>query len=243
MSEPGFSLSLRATRGKFSLVVEGVLASGVLCVLGPNGSGKTTLLRALLGAVPLHDARVEIGGVLLDDTRAGVSLPIEERHLAYVPQGYGLFPHFTVARNLTFALGCRAERGVGAPAQERFARVVERFELEPLLGRLPTALSGGEKQRVALARALALEPRALLLDEPLAALDPVGRRATRAELGRTLGELGLPTLLVTHDPADARALGERALVLEAGRMTQLGTPEELERSPATPFVRAYFAGG
>ena len=217
-----------------------VLATGVVCVLGPNGAGKTTLLRALLGALPLTEGRVEVDGVLLEDTRTRVRVVTEERRLSYVPQGYGLFPHFTVEQNLTFALGQRDPRALDVRARARFEGAVERFGLSPLLGRRPAGLSGGEKQRVALARALALEPRALLLDEPLAALDPVSRRETRSELKAALDELRLPTLLVTHEPADARALGEQALVLEAGRMTQLGTAEELERAPATPFVAAFF---
>ena len=241
MSAPGFSLSLRLTRGALSLEVAGVQAPPALCVLGPNGAGKTTLVRALLGAVPLSSGRVEVGGALLDDTQGRVRVPLQERRLAYVPQGYGLFPHFTVLENLTFALGRRDPRALGARSRERLDAAIARFELGPLLARRPGALSGGEKQRVALGRALALEPRAILLDEPLAALDPVSRRETRAELAAALGELGLPTLLVTHDAADALALGDCAVVLEGGRVTQVGPPAELQRAPATAFVAAFFA--
>src|SRR5690606_12310281 len=129
LSAPGFSLSLRLTRGALSLEVAGVQAPPALCVLGPNGAGKTTLVRALLGAVPLSSGRVEVGGALLDDTQGRVRVPLQERRLAYVPQGYGLFPHFTVLENLTFALGRRDPRALGARSRERLDAAIARFEL------------------------------------------------------------------------------------------------------------------
>lgn len=195
--------------------------SGTLVIVGPNGSGKTTLLLALLGALRPTRGRVEVGGTVLFDSEARVDVPVEERRVGFVPQDYALFPHLTVEENVGFSGGAGPLKDLG---------------LEPLRARKPATLSGGEKQRVALARALAVSPRALLLDEPLAALDVQSRRTVRAFLAGWLKQLGLPTLVVTHDPQDAKALGGDIAVLEAGRIVQRGTFEALAANPATPFV-------
>ena len=192
--------------------------SGTLVVVGPNGAGKTTLLLALLGALKPKSGRVEVDGVSLFD------LPVEERRLGFLPQDYALFPHLTVEENVAFG---------GGPA-----RLAE-LQLEPLRARKPATLSGGEKQRVALARALAVSPRALLLDEPLAALDVQSRRSVRAFLAAYLKQLALPTLVVTHDLEDAKALGGDLVVLEQGKVVQRGTFDELAARPATAFVEQF----
>ena len=223
------SACLRARRGAFTLDIE-LQTSGCVAVLGPNGAGKTTLLQALLGALPLERAVVTVGGTPLVDTERGLDTRVECRRFAYVPQGYALFPHMTVREHLRFAARC---------AQVTEARAVEieaQFGLGSIAARRPAALSGGERQRLALARALVGQPRLVLLDEPLAALDLERRAQVREELAAMLASLEVPSLVVTHDPVEARALATRAIVLEAGRVSQAGTWAELAAAPATLFV-------
>jgi molybdate transport system ATP-binding protein len=205
-------------------------ARETLALVGPSGAGKTTLLRAVAGLLEPERGRIEVGGTVWLDTAAGVSVPPERRSVALVFQEYALFPHMSVAANVAYG------------GRDRAAQLLERFGLTALAGERPGELSGGERQRVALARALARDPRVLLLDEPLAALDAHTRAGVRAELRDHLRELGLPTLLVTHDYADAAALADRIGVLVAGRIVQIGTPSELVAAPASPFV-ADFTGG
>ncbi len=211
VSLPGFDLSL-------VLQVEGVVA-----FVGPNGSGKTTALRALLGVVPVR------GSVALDGRELG-GVPTEARRIGYVPQNGALFEHLDVARNVSF----------GLPKGAAVEPILEDFGLLGLADRRPASLSGGQRQRVALARALATQPRALLLDEPLSALDIDARVAVRRKLGARLASLAIPSIVVTHEPADVRDLATQVVVLEAGRVIQQGTPDALAADPASPFVRAFF---
>jgi putative spermidine/putrescine transport system ATP-binding protein len=205
----------------------------VTAVVGPSGAGKSTLLRAVAGLVAPDAGDVRFDGVSV------LAVPPERRRLGVVFQSYALFPHLSVADNVAFPLRVR---GIGrGAARRRVGEVLERLEIGRLAGRWPHQLSGGERQRVALARALAAEPRALLLDEPLAALDARLRLALRGELAARLRAAGLTCLYVTHDQEEAMALGDRVAVLRAGRLEQAGTPEELYRAPATPFV-ARFVG-
>jgi putative spermidine/putrescine transport system ATP-binding protein len=205
----------------------------VTAVVGPSGAGKSTLLRAVAGLVAPDAGDVRFDGASV------LAVPPERRRLGVVFQSYALFPHLSVADNVAFPLRVR---GVGrGAARRRVAEVLERLEIGRLAGRWPHQLSGGERQRVALARALAAEPRALLLDEPLAALDARLRLALRGELAARLRAAGLTCLYVTHDQEEAMALGDRVAVLRAGRLEQAGTPEALYRTPATPFV-ARFVG-
>jgi molybdate transport system ATP-binding protein len=192
-----------------------------VAIVGPSGAGKSTVLRAVAGLVKAAGA-VEVNG------RDWSSLAPERRSVGFVFQDYALFPHLSVRGNVAFA---------GPPGD-----VLERLGIEHLAHARPRELSGGERQRVALARALARRPDVLLLDEPLAALDPHTRDTVRVELRATLRELGLPTLVVTHDFVDAAALAERVGVLVDGRMVQMGRADELIASPGAPFV-ARFAGG
>lgn len=215
--------------GHLRLSVE-LAASDALVLIGPNGAGKTSTLLMLLGARPVRRGRITIGDRVLLDTATGIDVPIEQRGLGYVPQDYALFPHLTVRQNVLFGLRHELDHA---------AALLGQLELDPLADRRVTALSGGEKQRVALARALAVEPRALLLDEPLAALDSHARGEVRAYLARYLRELRIPTVVVTHDAADARALGSEIAVLEAGAIVQRGAWSELCAHPATPFVRQF----
>jgi len=240
MSRLSFELGGRV--GTLELAVSLDAGERPLVLVGPNGSGKTTLLLMLIGAVRPRRGRIELDGETLLDTAAGVDVVPEERGLGYVPQHYALFPHLSVLGNVSFGLECRS-RYRRAERRTRALALLEALEVAHLAPRRPDSLSGGEGQRVALARALAAEPRALLLDEPLAALDAAVRRQLREFLPSRLSSLRLPTIVVTHDAADAAAFGEDIAVLEAGRIVQRGTLQELRRRPATPFVAEWAAGG
>jgi molybdate transport system ATP-binding protein len=230
---------LSGSIGALPLEFELEVARGTLAVVGPNGAGKTSLLLMLLGALEPASGRVELGDRVLFDSDAGVDVPLEDRRLGYVPQEYALFPQLSVRDNIRFALQSSglARRQLEERARESLAEL----KLEALADRRVTSLSGGEQQRVALARALSVRPQALLLDEPLAAFDIAARRETRAFLAEYLQRLDLPTLVVTHDAGDARALGQQIAVLEAGRIVQCGTWSELNARPASRFVREFCA--
>ncbi len=206
----------------------------VVGVLGPNGAGKTTLLRALAGLQPIEGGRIELDGEVLDDPQAGVFVPPERRSVGVVFQDYLLFPHLTAADNVAFGLRVRGRDRRQAAAEAR--RWLDRVGLGHLAGARPAALSGGQAQRVALARALAIEPRLLLLDEPLSALDAATRTQVRSELRRQLAAAPGVRLLVTHDPVDALALADRLVVLEHGRVTQAGSAAEVTARPRSRYV-------
>ncbi len=243
MSVASLSLTMRLADADRSMDVALETGPGALVLLGPNGAGKSTLLRFALGLVPGATGRVTAGDDTLFDSARGVDVPLERRRLGYVPQRYALFSHLDVLGNVEFALAC-AEPGRPSRERAQAARaLLDRLGLQAFATRRPSTLSGGEQQRVALARALAGRPRALLLDEPLAALDVHARRDVRAFLAAWLDEVALPAIVVTHDAADARALGARVAVLEAGRVTQLGTWDDLARAPATPFIAALTRDG
>jgi len=214
---------------------------GPLVVVGPNGAGKTSLLLMLLGLNRRCSGSIAVGTTTLLDTARGIDVPVEQRRLGYVPQDYSLFPHLNVLENVEFGVPLRSAANGGPSRREQAHALLRDFELAGLAERRPSAISGGEQQRVALARAIAAQPRALLLDEPLAALDATSRRAVRSFLAAHLRRLALPALIVTHDPADAMALGHRIAVLEAGQIVQVGTWAELRSAPATPFVAEFVA--
>ncbi len=221
---PGFCL------GPITLRVE---AGEFFCLLGPTGSGKTLILESVIGIVSIAGGRVLVGG------RDVTGLPPERRGVGIVYQDCALFPHLSVEKNIHY--GLRYHNGSNAKGRARCSDFVERLGLSPLLNRSVTTLSGGEKQRVALARALATAPSVLLLDEPLAALDPCFREEIR-DLFRSLHhETGLTVLMVTHDFTDAHTLAQRVAILHDGRIEQNGTAETVFRKPATIFV-ADFVG-
>lgn len=232
------NLELEAQVGPISLEVA-LSTRGPLVIIGPNGAGKTSLLSLILGLLPVRRGHIEISSDTLLDTERRIDIPLEQRRLGYVPQDYALFPHLTVRGNVAFAVESAAAKSSKSERTERVERAIVELGLEALAARSVSTLSGGEKQRVALARALSIEPRALLLDEPLAALDVHSRQEVRTFLAQYLEQLSLPSLVVTHDPIDARALGERILVLEAGRMTQFGSWNELAAKPASEFVEEF----
>src|SRR4051794_20769034 len=206
----------------------------VLGVVGPNGAGKTTLLRVIAGLTPITDGSVRLGEQVLDDSATDTFLPVERRPVSIVFQDYRLFPHLSVTDNVAFAL--RSRGSARAAAREAAHGWLRRLDLAGLADRRPHQLSGGQAQRVALARALAAAPQVLLLDEPLAVLDVQTRVDVRGELRRHLADFAGVCLLVTHDPLEGLILADQLLVLEAGRVTQLGPPAEVARRPATPYV-------
>ena len=212
----------------------GVEPGEVAVLLGPNGAGKTTVLRALAGLLPLAEGRVVLDGRLLDDTAQRVRVAVERRPVGVVFQEYLLFPHLSVLENVAFGLRSRGMRR--APARRAAAAWLERLGLRSVDGARPATLSGGQQQRVALARALATDPRMLLLDEPLSALDVSVRAEVRRDLRRHLREFPGVNLLVTHDPLEAIALADRLIVLEGGRILQTGSPAEVTEHPRSPYV-------
>ncbi|MEY9213947.1 ABC transporter ATP-binding protein [Thermobifida halotolerans] len=216
-------------RPAFSLDVGLRVASGqVLALLGPNGAGKSTVLRALAGLLPLSEGRVLLDGVDI------TAEPAERRPVGMVFQDYLLFAHLSVVENVAFGPRCR---GVPTRRARRLALdLLGEVGLAEYAAARPRALSGGQAQRVALARALAVRPRLLLLDEPMAALDAHTRVSVRSQLRRRLAAFDGAAVLVTHDPLDAMVLADRVLVLEDGSAVQEGPPAEVARRPRTGYV-------
>ncbi len=199
-----------------------------VAVVGPNGAGKTSLLRALAGLPSPAHATLTIDGADRGGTHP------HQRSVGYVPQDGALFPHLSALGNVAYGLRARGVRRPGAQALAR--QWLDRLEIGELAGRRPGQLSGGQAQRVALARALAADPRLLLLDEPLSALDQSVRAGVRHDLRRHLDAFTGVCLLVTHEPVDAAALADRMLVLDGGRVAQDGTPVEVTRAPRGAWV-------
>jgi molybdate transport system ATP-binding protein len=205
-----------------------------IAVVGPNGSGKTTLLRALAGLRALTAGRIELDGIVVDEPGSGAYLPPERRPVGVVFQDNLLFPHLDARDNVAFGLRAHGERR--AQARLQAAGWLDRVGLGDRASARPRELSGGQAQRVALARALAPNPSLLLLDEPLAALDATTRNEVRRDLRRHLASFPGMRVLVTHDPVDAAVLGDRVIVLDAGRVAQAGTPAEITARPRTRWV-------
>jgi putative spermidine/putrescine transport system ATP-binding protein len=233
----GVAVHLRGLRRTFGQVhalddLDLSIAPGELvALLGPSGCGKTTALRVLAG---LEDA--DAGQVLVDG-RDITALPANRRDMGMVFQAYSLFPHLDALRNVEFGLRLRGRKAVAGRARD----MLDLVGIGAFAGRYPHQLSGGQQQRVALARALAIEPRVLLLDEPLSALDAKVRVQLRDEIRRIQTEVGTTTLFVTHDQEEALAVADRVGVMRSGRLEQLGPPAEVYLRPATAFV-ADFVG-
>jgi molybdate transport system ATP-binding protein len=215
-------------------VVLHVDTGAIVAVLGPNGAGKSTLLRSLAGLVPVQHGRIVLDGQVLDDSARRVHVETSDRPIGFVFQDYLLFAHMSALENVAF--GLRARGVHRRAARTAAAGWLDRVGLAALATARPRTLSGGQAQRVALARALATEPRLLLLDEPLAALDAEARVSVRSELRRQLGRFTGTRLIVTHDPLDAMVLAERLVVLENGRITHDGTAAELSARPRSRYV-------
>jgi molybdate transport system ATP-binding protein len=205
-----------------------------VALVGPNGAGKSTLLAVLAGLLRLQHGRLVLGDRVLDDAAAGAFVPPEARRVGWSPQAALLLPHRSVRDNVAY--GPRSRGVPRARARERACAWLARVGLEDCGDRRPHELSGGQAQRVALARALAAEPALLLLDEPMSAVDASARLELRQLLRRHLGAFAGPRLVVTHDPVDAFVLGDRIAVLEAGRIVQIGTAEQIGSQPRSRYV-------
>ncbi|MDS4030070.1 MAG: spermidine/putrescine ABC transporter ATP-binding protein PotA [Candidatus Contendobacter sp.] len=210
-----------------------VRAGEFLTLLGPSGCGKTTILRLLAGFEPADGGEILIGG---QDMR---TLPPEQRHVNTVFQSYALFPHLTVFENVAF--GPRVKGVKGAALREQVMDTLRMVKLEDFVGRRPGQLSGGQQQRVAIARAVVNQPRVLLLDEPLSALDYKLRKAMQLELKQLQRRLGITFIFVTHDQEEALSMSDRVAVMNAGRIEQFGTPRQIYEAPENLFV-ARFVG-
>jgi len=231
----GLEVDVRARRGAFELAASFAVEEGTtVALVGPNGAGKSTLVSVLAGLLPPVQGRVVLDGQVLDDPARGIHVVPRARPVGVAFQDLLLFPHLSALENVAFPLRAR-----GMPRREARRRAMELLIRVGVAGRAatrPGALSGGEAHRVALARALASAPRLLLLDEPLAGVDAAARPAIRSLLWEIV--LAVPGLrvLVSHDPPEALALADRVIVLEAGRVTQIGTPEEIRAAPRTRYA-------
>jgi len=225
----GYGNARTAVEGLDLAVQRGELIS----LLGPSGCGKTTTMRAIAGLIDLRAGRITLDG--RDISR----LPPNKRDIGLVFQSYALFPHLNVFDNVAF--GLRLRKVPAAELRQRVEKVIAAVGLSGFEARLPAQMSGGQQQRVALARAIVIEPKLLLLDEPLSNLDAKLRVQMRAELRRIQRELGITMLYVTHDQDEALAMSDRIVVMNSGKIEQLDTPEQLFNAPRTRFV-ANFMG-
>jgi putative spermidine/putrescine transport system ATP-binding protein len=212
-----------------------VAAGEFVALLGPSGCGKTTLLRAVSGFVPVSGGQISVAG--RDITHA----PPDQRGMAMVFQSYALWPHMTTAQNLGYGLKLR--RVAKQDIARRVAEILAMLKLEGFGERNVTQLSGGQRQRVALGRALAVSPQLLLLDEPLSNLDARIREDVRHEIKSLQAKLGITTIHVTHDREEAMVMADRIAILDAGRIAQLGSPEEVYNRPNSPFVASFMGAG
>lgn len=220
--------------GTLELAVDLAVGDEIVAILGPNGAGKTSLLRAIAGLLPIDAGRIAIDDVVLDDPGADVFVPPAARPVGMVFQDYLLFPFLSARENVAFGLRSRSvpRREARRRADEWLARVglAERADAKP------HELSGGQAQRVALARAIVADPRVLLLDEPLAALDAQARSDIRRDLRTHLAGAGGARLVVTHDPVDASVLADRVVILEEGRIVQDGPMRDIALHPRSAYV-------
>lgn len=205
-------------------------SSELVAIVGPSGCGKTSLLRIIAGFA-------NYSGELLIDGGDVSNLPPHKRRIGIVFQDYALFPQQTVAANITY--GLRMRRKPRAYIESKLAELLALLKLDTLAGRYPSELSGGQKQRVAIARALAIDPRMLLMDEPLSALDKKLREEMQIELRRIQKRVGITTLFVTHDQEEALALADKVVVMSSGAIRQIGSPKEIYMKPADPFVAEF----
>jgi molybdate transport system ATP-binding protein len=207
----------------FDLAAKLSLDSGVLVLFGPSGSGKSLTLQSIVGVHRPARGKIVVDGRTLFDHATDVWVPPHLRRIGYVPQHHSLFPFCSVRDNIAFGLSREERRG----SSETVDRLIEELDITHLRNAKPTSLSGGERQRVALARALAVRPALLVLDEPFASIDVDGRDELRSTLRRTLETYGTSALFVTHDPEEARELGDKVVRFERGKTTSSGTPDEV----------------
>jgi molybdate transport system ATP-binding protein len=231
MSDPArLSVQLRVVRRDgFALDVAFEAPPGITILFGPSGSGKSTILAAVAGLVRPASGRVALGDDVWLDTEAGIDRPIHRRKVAFVFQTLALFPHLSAVDNVTYGMD-RSEKA--AARRARAEELLARLRVGHLAARKPPTFSGGEAQRVALARAFAMDPRIVLFDEPFSAMDRELRRDLAVDLRAFVGELGVPMIHVTHHRREARALGDRVILLQKGRVAAMGEVADL--LPADP---------
>ncbi len=229
MREDHIALSVDVVKrlNGFTLQARFAAAAGFTMLLGPSGGGKTTLLNCIAGLMRPDAGRIAIGAKVLFDFAARIDLPSTKRRVGYVFQDLALFPHMTVADNVRYGIA----RLSAAERQLRTAALLESFHIAHLAGRKASEISGGERQRTALARSLVTDPDALLLDEPLAALDRATKSKIIDDLRAWNTARSIPILFVTHSPEEAFALGERVVVIEAGQVVAQGMPQEVLAAP------------
>ena len=206
-------------------------------ILGPSGCGKSTLLRCVAGLEEPDHGEISLGRRTVYSATTGESVSAQHRQVGMVFQNFALYPHMNVAENVGF--GLRTRRVATPEIRARVSEALRLVEMEDFVDRRPAHLSGGQQQRVALARAIAGNPRILLFDEPLSNLDPLLRKAVRADLKQLIMSLGITSLFVTHDQEEAMIMGDRLAVMHKGRVEQIGTPEEVYKRPQTIFVAAF----
>jgi molybdate transport system ATP-binding protein len=236
--DPVLSVRVRKVLGpEFDLDVEFSAKPGISILFGPSGAGKTTLLNCIAGLLNPEEGRIAVGANVLFDSTKRINVPIPKRHTGYVFQSLALFPHLTVEQNVQYGLSLQ-------PAHVRAQRcgeILDSFHIAQLARRKPGEISGGERQRVALARSLVTDPRILLLDEPLAALDVATKGKLVADLRLWNQQHKIPILYVTHSREELFALGDRVLVLDGGKIVADGTPHQVIRAPRSETV-AQMAG-
>jgi molybdate transport system ATP-binding protein len=220
MIDVDLRLTLRDGTRRFDLGVRFATDAAFVALYGPSGSGKSLTLQAMAGLAQPASGHVRIAGRTLYDSRAGVDVPAEQRGIGYLFQHYALFPHLTVRENVAFGLTDWRRRRLAPAEARRIDALLASFGLGELAKSRPASLSGGQQQRVALARALACNPRALLLDEPFAALNPMLRRALREELAAIARRWAVPVVMISHDVDDVVALAEMAIVIEQGEVVR-----------------------
>lgn len=208
-----------------------VATGSLVALLGPSGCGKSTLLRMIAGLEPVDEGRVYLNG------SDATTLPVQERRVGFVFQHFALFKHLTVRENIGF--GLRLRRWPAHRVRQRVEELLALVQLQSFASRYPYQLSGGQRQRVSLARALAVEPQVLLLDEPFSALDAKVRKELRAWLRNLQEQTGVTTVIVTHDQEEAMEVADRIVVMNQGRIEQIGSPAEIYDHPATPFVMRF----
>jgi len=241
----------RGGKGKgFKIDVSFATEDRTLVLFGHSGSGKTLTLQAIAGLMHPREGRIVINGATLLDTAAGIDIPARDRGIGYVFQDYALFPHLSVRKNVEFGLGAgrranvagneNASKGDAASGKQRVNELLELFEIDHVAHNLPGNISGGQRQRTALARALATNPRALLLDEPFSALDPLLRVRMRKEFTRLFAHFDIPAIIITHDPDDVDAFADTLVLYEDGRIRHRLNFRELraEGKPALGLLMA-----
>jgi ABC-type Fe3+/spermidine/putrescine transport system ATPase subunit len=206
-------------------------------LLGPSGCGKTTTLRCIAGLERPGAGEIRIGGQVVASAARGIHLNPEDRNIGMVFQSYAVWPHMTVFDNVAY--GLRVRRVPAAAVKERTTRALDRVGLGSFAGRYATELSGGQRQRVALARAIVYEPRVVLFDEPLSNLDAKLREQMRIELVRLQREVGITSIYVTHDQAEALVMSDRVVVMDKGVIQQIGDPHTIYARPANTFVASF----